>query len=50
MSDFQLSMCHIVPSMYRGMQEVVDLHPVDWSSIGGLRDVKLALRQVTRMT
>ena len=46
MADFQLALCHIVPSTYRGLEGMVELHPVNWDDIGGLQDVKLALKQV----
>lgn len=46
MADFQLALCHIVPSMYRGLEGMVENHPVDWEDIGGLHDVKQALKQV----
>ena len=46
MADFQLALCHIVPSMYRGLDGLVELHPVNWDDIGGLQDVKQALKQV----
>ena len=46
MADFQLALCHIVPSTYRGLEGVVELRPVNWDDIGGLQDVKLALKQV----
>ena len=46
MSDFELAMCHIVPSTYRGLEGIVDFHPVHWEDIGGLTEVKLALQQV----
>lgn len=44
--DFQLALCHIVPSMYRGLEGMVELNPVSWEEIGGLQDVKQALKQV----
>ena len=47
MADFQLAMCHIVPSTYRNLDGMVDLHPVNWEDIGGLQDVKQALIQVS---
>ena len=46
MADFQLALCHIVPSMYRGLEGMVELNTVDWKDIGGLQDVKQALKQV----
>ena len=46
MADFQLALCHIVPSMYRGLEGMVELQPVNWDEIGGLKDVKQALTQV----
>ena len=46
MADFQLAMCHIVPSMYRGLEGMVELNPIHWEDIGGLQDVKQALKQV----
>jgi len=46
MSDFQLAICHIVPSTHRGMEGLVDVHPISWSNIGGLHEVKQALKQV----
>ena len=46
MADFQLALCHIVPSTYRGLEGMVELRPVNWDDIGGLQDVKLALKQV----
>ena len=46
MADFQLALCHIVPSMYRGLEGMVELQPVNWEDIGGLQDVKQALKQV----
>ena len=46
MADFQLALCHIVPSMYRGLEGMVELNPVNWKDIGGLQDVKQALKQV----
>ncbi|KAK3729598.1 hypothetical protein QZH41_016166 [Actinostola sp. cb2023] len=45
MSDFQLAICHIVPSTHRGMEGLVDVHPISWSNIGGLHEVKQALKQ-----
>ncbi|XP_031553473.1 spermatogenesis-associated protein 5-like protein 1 isoform X2 [Actinia tenebrosa] len=45
MTDFQLAMCHIVPSTHRGMEGLVSLHPISWQSIGGLHQVKQALMQ-----
>ena len=45
-ADFQLALCHIVPSMYRGLEGMVELQPVNWDEIGGLKDVKQALTQV----
>ena len=47
MSDFELAMCHIVPSTYRGLDGIVDVQSVKWEDIGGLGEVKLALQQVT---
>lgn len=46
MADFQLALCHIVPSMYRGLEGMVELNTVNWKDIGGLQDVKQALKQV----
>lgn len=46
MADFQLALCHIVPSMYRGLEGMVDFNSVSWEDIGGLQDVKQALKQV----
>ena len=50
MADFQLALCHIVPSMYRGLEGMVEWNPVSWEDIGGLRDVKKALKQVGKDT
>ena len=46
MADFQLALCYIVPSMYRGLEGMVEWNPVSWEDIGGLQDVKQALKQV----
>ena len=46
MADFQLALCHIVPSMYRGLEGMVEFNSVSWEDIGGLQDVKQALKQV----
>ena len=35
MADFQLALCHIVPSMYRGLEGMVEWNPVSWEDIGG---------------
>jgi len=40
MADFQLALCHIVPSLYRGLEGRVEWNPVSWEDIGGLQDVK----------
>ncbi|XP_078367762.1 ATPase family gene 2 protein homolog B-like [Oculina patagonica] len=45
MADFQLALCHIVPSIYRGLEGMVELNPISWEDIGGLQDVKQALKQ-----
>ncbi|XP_032218211.2 spermatogenesis-associated protein 5-like protein 1 [Nematostella vectensis] len=45
MSDFQLAMCHTVPSTHKGMEGVVRLQPTRWDDVGGLEGVKQALRQ-----
>ncbi|XP_058957645.2 ATPase family gene 2 protein homolog B [Pocillopora verrucosa] len=45
MADFQLALCHIVPSMYRGLEGMVEFNSVSWEDIGGLQDVKQALKQ-----
>lgn len=50
MEDFQLALCHIVPSMYRGLEGMVEWNPVNWEDIGGLQDVKRALKQVGKDT
>ena len=50
MADFQLAMCHIVPSMYQGVVGMVELNPIHWEDIGGLQDVKQALKQVGKDT
>ena len=50
MADFQLAMCHIVPSMYRGLEGMVELNPIHWEDIGGMQDVKQALKQVGKDT
>ena len=47
LADFQLALCHIVPSMYRGLDGIVEFPPVDWDNIGGLEHVKLALKRVS---
>lgn len=49
MADFQLALCHIVPSMYRGLEGIVEFPPVHWDDIGGLKNVKLALKRVSFM-
>ena len=46
LADFQLALCHIVPSMYRGLEGMVEFNSVSWEDIGGLQDVKQALKQV----
>ena len=46
MADFQLALCHIVPSMYRELEGMVEFNSVSWEDIGGLQDVKQALKQV----
>lgn len=46
MEDFQLAMCHITPSTQRGMEGIVDARSISWSDIGGLHEVKQALKQV----
>lgn len=50
MTDFQLALCHIVPSMYRDLEGMIELHAVDWDDIGGLKDVKQALQQVGNLS
>ena len=50
MADFQLALSHIVPSMYRGLEGMVEWNPVSWEDIGGLQDVKQALKQVRKDT
>ena len=50
MADFQLALCYIVPSMYRGLEGMVEWNPVSWEDIGGLQDVKQALKQVSNDT
>ncbi|XP_068740361.1 ATPase family gene 2 protein homolog B-like isoform X2 [Montipora capricornis] len=45
MDDFQLAVCHTVPSLYRGSEGMVELPPVNWDDIGGLEPVKLVLKQ-----
>ena len=46
MDDFQLALCHTVPSLYRGSEGMVELPPVNWDDIGGLEPVKIVLKQV----
>jgi len=50
MADFQLALCHILPSMYRGLEGMVEWNPVSWEDIGGLQNVKQALKQVGKDT
>jgi len=46
LADFLLALCHIVPSLYRGLEGMVEWNAVCWEDIGGLQDVKQALKQV----
>ena len=46
MADFQLALCHIVPSMHRGFEGMVEWNSESWEDIGGLQDVEQALKQV----